>query len=103
MELQEKFSNFGYNIENDFHCNDQMLIIGIVSAKGIRKNVPVLQVGRHALAPPTPPVFRVVLFHRKGAGKNTCPDCVTAVQNIKKKHFDMKSHFFYENTQICTL
>ena len=48
MELQEKLSNFGYYFENDFYCNSQsfrvspeapfnwkLLLIGIVSAKGI--------------------------------------------------------------------
>ena len=50
--------------------------MGIVSAKGIRKNVPVLQVGGHDPTPPTPPVFRVVLLHTEGAGKDTCPKSV---------------------------
>ena len=58
MELQEKLSNFVYYIENDFYCNSQsfsvcpeapfnlnLLLIGILSAKGIWKNVPILQVG----------------------------------------------------------
>ena len=88
IKVEEKHSNFGYYIENDFHCNHVMeffpklhfignwLIIGIVSAKGLRKNVLVLQVGGHAPAPPTPPVFRVVLLHTEGTGKKTCPDSV---------------------------
>ena len=89
MELQEKLSNFGYYIENDFHCNSQslkvspeapfnwkLLIFGIVSAKRIRKILPVLQVCGSTPAPPTPPVFRVVLLHTEGAGKDTCLDSV---------------------------
>ena len=51
-------SNFGYFIKNDFYCNSQsfrdcpegpfnwkLLLIGVVSAKEIRKKVPDLQVG----------------------------------------------------------
>ena len=91
MELQEKLSNFGHDVANDFHCYSQslkvspkapfywkLLIFGIVSDKGIRKNVPVLQVGGHAPTPLAPPVFRVVLLHTKRAGKykDTCPDSV---------------------------
>ena len=51
----------------------------VVSAKGIRKILSVLQVGGHAPAPPappTPPVFRVVLLHTEGTGKDTCPGSV---------------------------
>ena len=89
MELQEKLSNFGYYIENDLHCYIQslkvspetpfywkLLIIGIVSAKRIRKILPVLQVGGHAPVPPTPQVFRVIFLHTEGTGKDNCPDCV---------------------------
>ena len=80
MELQENLSNFGYYIENDFHSNSQslkvsspetplnwkLLIIGIVSAKGIRKNVADIQEGGSVPVTPTPPVFRVVLLHTVG-------------------------------------
>ena len=89
MELREKLSNFDHYNVSHFQCNNQslkvspetpfswkLLIIGIVSAKGIRKNLPVLQVGRPAPAPPTPPVFWVVLLHTDGAGKDTCPDSI---------------------------
>ena len=51
-------------------------MIDILNAKGIRKNVPDLQVGGPTLVPPTPPVFSLVLFHTEGAGKDTCPDSV---------------------------
>ena len=37
---------------------------GSVSVRDIRKNVPILQVGGFTLAPPIPPVFRVVLLHK---------------------------------------
>ena len=83
MELQEKLSIFGYYNENDFYCNSQsfrvcpevpfnwnLLLIGILSAKGIWKNVPILQVGGHALAPPTWPVLRVVLLQSEGPRKD---------------------------------
>ena len=97
MKLQEKLSNFGYYIENDFHCYSQslkvspeapfywkLLIIGKVSAKGIRKNVPGLQVGGHTPAPPTPPAFRAVLLHTEGqgVGKYTCPGSVNKYSSI---------------------
>ena len=38
--------------------------LGSVSVRDIRKNVPILQVGGFTLAPPIPPVFRVVLLHK---------------------------------------
>ena len=86
MELQEKLSNFGHYIENDFHCYSQslkvspvapfywkLLIISIVRTKGIRKNIPVLQVGGHAPAHSTTPVFRVILLYTEVTGKDTYP------------------------------
>ena len=85
MELQEKLPNFRYYNEDEFYCNTQrlavspdapfdckLLLIGIVSAKGIFKKVPILQVG----GPPTPPVIRVVLLHTKAVDKDLCPDTV---------------------------
>ena len=90
MELREKLSNFDHYNESHFRYytqslkvspeapfNWKLLIIGIVSAKGIRKNVPDLQVGGPAPASPTPPVFRVVLLHTEGAGKDTWPGIVS--------------------------
>ena len=56
--------------------NWKLLLTGIVSAKGIRKNYPGLQVGGATPAPSLPPIFRVVLLHTEGAGKDTCPDSV---------------------------
>ena len=38
--------------------------LGSVSVSDITKNVPILQVGGSSLAPPIPPVFRVVLLHK---------------------------------------
>ena len=91
MELQEKLSNFGYYIENDFYCNTQslgvcpkalfnwkLLLIGIVSAaKGIWKNVPILQVGGPAPAPSTLSVIRVVLLHTDASDKRLFKVSVT--------------------------
>ena len=82
MEFQEKLSNFGYYIENDFYCNIQifrvspeapfnwnLLLIGILSAKGIWK-ILILQVGGHAPAPPTCPVIRLILLRTEGPRKD---------------------------------
>ena len=52
------------------------MLIGIISAEEDLKKSPILQVGGPAPAPPTPSVFRVVLLHTEGAGKDTCPDSV---------------------------
>ena len=83
MEFREKLSNFEYNNASHFQCitqslkvspeasfNWKLLIFRIASTKGIRKNLPVLQVGGSTSAPPTPPVFRVVLLHIEGTGKD---------------------------------
>ena len=83
MELREKLSNFDYYNKSPFQCNAQslkvfleapfnwkLLLFGIVSAKGISKNVPILQLGGHILAPPTWPAIRVVLFHTEGPRKD---------------------------------
>ena len=43
--------------------NGKLLLIGIVSSKGIWKNVPILQMIGPISAPPTLPVIRVVLPH----------------------------------------
>ena len=43
------------------------------TAKGIRKNLSVLQVGGPAPSLALP-VFWVVLLHTEAAGKDTCPD-----------------------------
>ena len=52
-----------------------MLLIGIVSAKGIRKKCPYLTSRRApALVCPTPPVIRVVLLHTETLDKDLCPD-----------------------------
>ena len=66
MELREKLSNFDHYNESHFQCDTQslkifpeasllwkLLIFGIVSAKGIRKKLPVLQVGGPAPACPS--------------------------------------------------
>ena len=53
-----------------------MLPIGIVSAKGIWKKFPILQVGGPSPAPPTPPVIGIVLLHTEAADKDLCPDTV---------------------------
>ena len=58
LSLREKLSNFDYNNKSYFQCNTQslkvspevpfnckLLIFGIVSAKGIGKNFPVLHRG----------------------------------------------------------
>ena len=45
--------------------NWKLLLIGTVSAKGIWKNIPILQEGRSSPVPPTPPDIRVVLLHAK--------------------------------------
>ena len=50
--------------------NWKLLLIGIVSAKGIWKKVPILQVGGPAHARPTPPVIRVVLLHTEAVDKD---------------------------------
>ena len=76
MELREKLSNIDYYNKSHFHCNTQssgvsseapfdwkLLRIDIVSAKGIWKNVPILQVGGSYPTTPTPPVIRVVLLN----------------------------------------
>ena len=63
--------------------NWKLLKFGIVSAKGIRKYLPVLQVGGSAPAPPTPPVFRVVLLHTEAAIQDFCPDTVSGEEQQK--------------------
>ena len=50
--------------------------IGTLRTKGIRKNVPFLEVGGSAPAPPTPPVIRIVLLHTEAADKDLCPGTV---------------------------
>ena len=70
-EKWERSDHFASYNKSHFQCNTQslkvspeapfnckLLIFGIVSA------------------PPTPPVFRVVLFHKEGSGKDTCLDSV---------------------------
>ena len=76
MGLQDNLWNFGYNNKSHFQCNTQslkvfleapfnwkLLLIGIVSAKGIWKNVPILQEGELASAPLKLPIIKVVLPH----------------------------------------
>ena len=65
MGLQEKLSNFGYYIENNFCCNSQTLR---VSPEATFNCAEIL--GEHAPAPPTHPVIRVVLFPTEGPCKN---------------------------------
>ena len=43
----------------------KFLLIGTLRAKDLRKNVFIFQVGGSTLAPPTPPVIRVVLLLTK--------------------------------------
>ena len=104
MVLCEKLSNFGYFIKNDFYCNNQsfrdsseapfnwkLLLIGIISAKGIWKKFPILKVG--GPAPATPPVIRVVLLHAEAADKELCPDTVYYIfvrANIARTLFTYK-------------
>ena len=71
-----KMGTFFHIPWNDFYCNTQslgvspealfnwkLLLIGIVSAKGIWKHVPILQVGGPAPAPHTLHIIRVLLPH----------------------------------------
>ena len=89
MELQEKLPNFRYYNEDEFYCNTQslavspdapfdwkLLLIGIVSAKGIWKKASILQVGGSAPVRPTTPVIRVVLLQSETEVKDLCPDTV---------------------------
>ena len=78
--FRRNFQTLGITLEKTFIvivkvCNflqkRKLLMIGIVSTKGIRKNIPDLQVVGPAPDPPTPSVFRVVLLHTEGAGKDT--------------------------------
>ena len=62
-------------------CNTRssiLLEIGIRNAKEIRKDVPIFQVLGSAPAPPTQPVFRVVLFHTE-AVRQVVKDILEAV------------------------
>ena len=83
MELRGKFYNFDYYNKSHFLCNTQrlkvflealfnwkLLLSGIVSAMGIWKNFPILQVGGHALGPPTWPVIRIVWLQSEGQRKD---------------------------------
>ena len=76
MELREKHLNFGHYNESDFYCNTQSLG---VFPKGIWKNVPILQVGGPAPAPPKLPVIRVVLPHTEACDQTLLlqPHCTS--------------------------
>ena len=100
MERQEKLSNFRYYNEDEFYCNTQslavspdapfdwkLLLIGIVSAKGIWKKVPILQVGGPAPARTTPPVMRVVLLLTEAVDKDLCPDTVDTFHSAYCKNY----------------
>ena len=101
MELQEKLPNFRYYNEDEFYWNAQSLVVspdasfdwkllliaGVVSAKGIWKKVPILQVGGPAPARPTPPVIRVVLLHTKAVDKDLCPDTVDTFHSAYCKNY----------------
>ena len=86
--------NLRYYNEDEFYFNTQslvvspdapfdwkLLLIGIVSAKGIWKKVPILQVGGPAPARPTLPVIRVVLLHTEAMDKDLCPHTVNLTFN----------------------
>ena len=53
------------------------LKIGSIGAKGIRKKVPILQVGGSSSVSPTPHVFRLVLIH---------------IETLVKKHISTTVH-----------
>ena len=77
MERQKNLWNFDYNnksaqnvrVSPEAPFNWKLLQIDIVSAKGIWKNVLILQVvGGSYPATPTPPVIRVVLLNTESMG-----------------------------------
>ena len=62
--VEKKFSQkISQNIFVPF--NWKLLKIGSVSVRDIRKSVPILQVGGSTPAPPTLPVLRAVLLHKR--------------------------------------
>ena len=67
----EFFYNFGINGYKKIYVilyytfDWKLFKLGSVSVRNIRKNVPILQVGGSSLVPPTPPVSKLVLFHKK--------------------------------------
>ena len=60
---------FGLRVSPEAPFYWKLFKIGIRSAKDIRKDVLIFQVKGSAPAPPTPPVFRVVLYHTEASGQ----------------------------------
>ena len=56
-------------------------------ARDLRQNVSVFRGGGYTLAPPTPPVVRVVLLHTEPAVQDLCPGTVAKTNKIKSITF----------------
>ena len=69
-----------------------MLPIGIVSAKGIWKKVPILQVGGPASTSPITLVIRVFLLHTEVADKDLSPGTGCIRSSISKRRVDFLNY-----------
>ena len=79
------------------HFNWKLFLIGIISAFGIWKKVPILKVGGPAQASPTSPVIRVVLLHTEAADQDWIHVFYPVRQQVSQQGSQQNKNVFQQN------